>query len=72
MTTNKELVTARKLGLLIGRSDQYVRKLLRAPNAPKPKERGTRAMAMVHRSAHLYDKDECIEYLKTVANLPKL
>jgi predicted DNA-binding transcriptional regulator AlpA len=72
MTTKKKLVTARKIVLIVGKSDQYIRKLLRAQNAPKPKELGTRAMAMVHKSAHLYDEDECVEYLKTVIKTTKV
>jgi hypothetical protein len=63
---NKPYVTARKLGLYLSCDESYVRRFLRLPNAPKPKVLGVRAIK--GRSPHLYDEDECIEFLKQVMN----
>lgn len=63
---NKPYVTAKKLGLYLSCDESYVRRFLRLPNAPKPKVLGVRAIK--GRSPHLYDEDECIEFLKQVMN----
>jgi len=63
---NKPYITARKLGLHLKCDVSYVRRFLRLPSAPKPKVIGVRALK--GRSPHLYDEDECIEFLKQVMN----